>query len=170
MSTDRLSKIGNGLVKKFNTRDPFIIAEGLGINVLFCDGFGSLKGMYKVIKRNRFIFINKDMSEQMQKIVCAHEIGHDQAHRSFAKEATLQEFMLYDMNTRAEYEANIIAAEILLDTDELLDYIYNYGYTSEQIAKAMHTDINLVALKTAHLASIGHGLHAIDHKSDFLKE
>lgn len=169
MSSDRLSRIGNGLVKKFNTRDPFIIADGLGIDVLFCDNFGSLKGMYKVIKRNRFIFINKDLDNQMQKIVCAHEIGHDQAHRSLVKDATLQEFMLYDMSTRAEYEANIIAAEILLDTDEILDYVYNYAYTSEQIARAMHTDINLVALKIAHLASIGHSFHKIDHSSDFLK-
>ena len=45
--------------------------------------------------------------------------------------------MLYDMTTKSEYEANIVAAEILLDTDEVLDYIYGYGYTSEQIARAM---------------------------------
>lgn len=25
---------------------------------MFCDNFGPLKGMYRVIKRNRFIFIN----------------------------------------------------------------------------------------------------------------
>ena len=31
---------------------------------------------------------------------------------------------------RPEYEANIVAAEILLDSDEILEYIYNYGYTS----------------------------------------
>ena len=55
--------------------------------------------------------------------------------------------MLYDMTTKPEYEANIVAAEILLDTDEILEYIYDYGYTSEQIARAMGTDINLVALK-----------------------
>ncbi len=55
--------------------------------------------------------------------------------------------MLYDMTTKPEYEANIVAAEILLDTDEILEYIYDYGYTSEQIARAMETDINLVALK-----------------------
>ena len=41
------------------------------------------------------------------------------------------------MTTKPEYEANIVAAEILLDTDEILEYIYDYGYTSEQIARAM---------------------------------
>ena len=73
------------------------------------------------------------------------------------------------MTAKPEYEANIVAAEILLDTDEVLDYVYNYGYTSEQIARAMDTDINLVALKVAHLAETNRGLHPAEHRSDFLK-
>ena len=43
------------------------------------------------------------------------------------------------------------------------------GYTAEQIASAMSTDINLVALKVAHLATLGYNLHALEHKSNFLK-
>ena len=93
----------------------------------------------------------------------------DQLHRDLAKVGALQEFMLYDMTTKPEYEANIVAAEILLDTDEVLDYVYNFGYTSEQIAKAMSTDINLVALKVAHLAESNRGLRPIEHRADFLK-
>ena len=89
MSTNRLSKVGSDLVRRYGTRDPFEIAKALGIEVLFCDNFGTLKGMYRVIKRNRFIFINQDLSEKMQRIVCAHEIGHDQLHRHFAKGGTL---------------------------------------------------------------------------------
>ena len=42
-------------------------------------------------------------------------------------------------------------------------------YTAEQIASAMSTDINLVALKVAHLATLGYNLHALEHKSNFLK-
>lgn len=125
--------------------------------------------MYRVVKRNRFIFINQDMSEQMQRIVCAHELGHDQLHRSLAKNNAIQEFMLYDMRSTPEYEANIVASEILLDTDEILEYIYHYDYTSEQIARVMETDINLVALKIAHLAETGYNLRRIEHRSDFLR-
>ncbi|MDD6799333.1 MAG: ImmA/IrrE family metallo-endopeptidase [Firmicutes bacterium] len=169
MSAEYLSKVGSDLVKRCGTRDPFRIARELGIEVLFCDDFGSLKGMYRVIKRNRFIFINKDLSERMQKIVCAHELGHDRLHRNLAKGNALQEFILYDMTTKPEYEANIVAAEILLDSDQLLEYIREYGYTSEQIARAMNTDINLVALKIAHLAETGYNLRRIDYRSNFLK-
>ena len=169
MGADSLTKVGSGLVKRCGTRDPFRIARELGVEVMFCPDFGPLKGMYRVIKRNRFIFLNEDLSPRMQRIVCAHELGHDQLHRNRAKGNSLQEFMLYDMTTKPEYEANIVAAEILLDTNEVLEYIYQYEYTSEQIAFAMQTDINLVALKVAHLIETGYDLRRQEHRSDFLK-
>ena len=169
MTARQLSEVGEMLVRRCGTRDPFEIARQLGVEVLFCPDFGSMKGMYRVVKRTRFIFLNRDLTPQMQRIVCAHELGHDKLHRALAKNGALQEFMLYDMTTKPEYEANIVAAEILLDTDAVLDYVYNFGYTSEQIAKAMETDINLVALKVAHLAETGHTLRRIEHRADFLK-
>jgi len=169
MGSDYLTKAGASLVRRCGTRDPLKIAHELGITVMFCDDFGPLKGMYKVIKRNRFIFLNEDLSDRMQRIVCAHELGHDQLHRELGKGAGLREFMLYDMASIHEYEANIVAAEILIDNDELLDLIYHYRYSAEQIARQMNTDINLVALKIAHLNELGYDLRPIDHKSDFLK-
>lgn len=169
MVMDIIPGAGQRLVDRCGTRDPFRIAGEIGIEVMFCDGFGPLKGMYKVIKRNRFIFINSALDRQMQTVVCAHELGHDQLHRRLAEGNVLRELMLYDMDSKPEYEANTVAAEILLDTDEVLDYIYRYGYTSEQIAQAMDTDINLVALKVAHLAGAGHPVRRIEHRIDFLK-
>ena len=169
MSAEQLALVGSRLVKSCGTRDPFEIAADIGVEVMFCDNFGPLKGMYRVIKRNRFILINNQLSEQMQRIVCAHELGHDQLHRNLAKDNPLREFMLYDMRTKPEYEANIVAAEILLDNDELLEYIYQYRFSAEQIARAMETDINLVALKIAHLNELGYDLRPIDHRSNFLK-
>ena len=168
MSAEQLALVGSRLVKRCGTRDPFEIAADIGVEVMFCDNFGPLKGMYRVIKRNRFIFINNQLSEQMQRIVCAHELGHDQLHRELAQNSPLREFVIYDMKSKPEYEANIVASEILLDSDEVLDYIYNYHYTAEQIASAMYTDINLVALKIAHLATLGYNLRSVDYRSDFL--
>ena len=73
------------------------------------------------------------------------------------------------MTTRPEYEANVVAAAILLDPEEILAYIYEYGYTSEPIAQAMDTDINLVTLMIATLAQAGYDLRSSDYRSDFLK-
>ena len=81
MSARNLSKIGSDLVRRCETRDPFSIAQQIGVEVMFCQDLASLKGMYRVIKRNRFIIINDDLNERMKRIVCAHELGHDQLHR-----------------------------------------------------------------------------------------
>lgn len=139
MNAEQLSKVGSDLVRRCGTRDPFQIANALGINVMDdCENLGSLKGMYCIVKRNRFIFLNKDLSPQMKRIVCAHEIGHDRLHRALAKKHGLQEFVLYDMATKPEYEANIVAAEILLDSDEILEYIYDYPTSPSSQAAAPH--------------------------------
>ena len=110
MNAEQLSRVGEKLVKRCGSRDPFEIARQLGINVMLCENFGSLKGMYRVIKRNRFIFLNNSLDENMLRIVCAHELGHDQLHRNMAKTTPIHEFMLYDMKSKPEYEANIVAA------------------------------------------------------------
>lgn len=62
MNAEQLSKVGSDLVRRCGTRDPFQIANALGINVMDdCENLGSLKGMYCIVKRNRFIFLNKDL-------------------------------------------------------------------------------------------------------------
>lgn len=156
------------LIKRYGTRDPFIIAEKLGIEIVYADELKRLKGMYRVIKRNRFIFLNSANSHAMNAIVCAHELGHDQLHREYAKTTPIQEFMLYDMASRREYEANIFAADLLLDDKEVLDYI-DKGYDTLQIAKATYTDINLVALKVDWLIRNGYYLNKQEHDNKFLK-
>lgn len=156
------------LIRRCETRDPFRIARALGIEVLFVDSLRQLKGMYRVIKRNRFILLNRDNSERMNRIVCAHELGHDQLHRRSAVDQALKEFVLYDMTTQQEYEANLFAAELLLDDAEMLSFIRR-GFDTVQIADATGTDINLVALKADGLIRVGYPLRGQEHDSRFLK-
>lgn len=168
MDGTRYETVGAGLVKRYGTRDPFCLAQHLGIHV-YEEDFRHLKGMYRVILRRRCIFINRNLDEDTARIVCAHEIGHDRLHRDFAGGDGLLEFALYDMSSRREYEANMVAAAILLPDEELLEHIYQDHYDAEQIARVMHSDINLVALKIAGLRAKGHPLHTLGHDSRFLK-
>ena len=128
--------------------------------------------MYRVIKRNSFIFINSSLNDKMQRIVLCPRAWSRPTTSKTCLANGLHEFMLYDMSTRPEYEANIVAAEILLDNDELLDYIYTYNYSAEQIARAMGTDINLVLSPyRSHISILRSDTICvlIDHRSDFLK-
>lgn len=43
MNAEQLSRVGEKLVKRCGSRDPFEIARQLGINVMLCENFSSLK-------------------------------------------------------------------------------------------------------------------------------
>jgi Zn-dependent peptidase ImmA (M78 family) len=72
------------------------------------------------------------------------------------------------MDSRPEYEANLFAAELLIDTDTLLELIYD-GYESEEAAKIMGIDVNLLSLKIAALKCQGINLREQEYNSKFLK-
>lgn len=163
--TDSIIKAANRIIRRFDTRDPWRLADDLGILVKEYP-LGSLKGMYTIIERNRFIFLNDDLDEVMRNIVLLHEIGHDQLHRKEA--TTFQEFSLFDMTAnQMEYEANLFAAQIALPDDDILEQVHN-GYSVAQIARAMNSDINLVAIKVSELVARGHEFRVPDHKRNFL--
>ena len=169
MDSDFIRKETLRLVSCYGTRDPLQIAEESGVHVLYNYDFKSLKGMYKVIQRSRFIFLNGNLSERDQKTICAHELGHDRLHKHFAKKAAFQEFMLYDMRTRPEYEANIFASELLIGDDDILPLIDN-ELDIYQIAGELGADMNLVLIKIDELRKQGYDVRApYRPNSDFLK-
>lgn len=163
---DAIIQKADCIVKRLGTRNAGQIAAELGITILEMP-FKKQKGAYIVIERNRFIFLKEGLEEIMRSIVILHEIGHDRLHR---KEASVfKEFNLFDMSgSRMEYEANLFAAQIMLPDDEMIEYIHQ-GYSVDQIAAMMQSDINLVALKAADLSRRGYSFHPQDYSSKFLK-
>ena len=162
-------KKANKIMMQYGTRDPFEIANELGIELIPVD-FKKQKGAYKVILRNRFIFYKADLSPEMKKIVLLHEIGHDELHRNEAiVSGGFQEFNIFDMRkNRMEYEANVFASQISLPDDEFLE-LAEQGYDTQQIAASLNSDINLVALKADTLISQGYRLRPQEHTNTFLK-
>lgn len=155
------------LIKKYKTRDPFEIASGMNIDIIFVD-LGELKGFYQRDGHNRFIVINERLEEPVKKIVCAHELGHDQLHRDFATSITMQEFGVYDMKNQPEYEANVFAADLLL-SDEQIMTCFNQGYSFYETACILETDKHLLAIKLMAMNNAGYDFNIpLDLKSDFL--
>lgn len=155
-------------MSRFGTRDPYEIARALGIGVS-TDDIGSLRGFYTSIKRNRFIVIGSGQSFVMKRIVCAHELGHDRLHRDMAGATSFREFMIYRMDSRPEYEANVFAAALLLDEERLVELARD-GLDVSQIAAEMGSDTNLVAIRASALNMRGISLRAPEFRSDFLKK
>ena len=169
MVNDYIHREARRIVRRFGTQDPFRLAERLGIHVMFNFDFTSLKGMYKVIQRSRFIILNGNLSDSDLRTVCAHEIGHDRLHRDMAKTGILQEFQLYNMRIRPEYEANIFAADIQISDEDILFYAGSDCDVAD-IAGELGVDINLVLIKVDELRKQGYDVSApYRPQSDFLR-
>lgn len=169
IQTLKIVQTANNLVRDLGTRDPHKIARELGIEIIPMN-YKRQRGAYKVLLRNRFIFIKNDLHPVMENIVLLHEIGHDVLHRKEAvKAGGFKEFNIFNMQeSRMEYEANVFVSQVSLVDEEILEYI-RYGYDIQQIARAMHSDTNLVALKTDALIAQGYCLRHQDYENRFLK-
>ena len=134
VSTSEIVQKANSIVAQCGTRDPLKIAKDLGIEVMYYP-FNEQRGAYKVLMRNRFIFIKNDLHPVMENIVLLHELGHDALHREEAtKVGGFKEFEIFNMrDNRMEYEANLFAAQISLSDEDFLE-LAERGYDTQQIA------------------------------------
>lgn len=167
--TSEIVRRADRIVKRCGTRQAHEIARELGIEILRCP-FKAQRGAYKVIMRNRFMFVKNDLDPVMENIVLLHELGHDSLHRDEATRAGgFKEFNIFDVrDSRMEYEANVFATQIALPDDDFLE-LAERGYDVQQIAAALRSDVNLVALKADTLISRGYRLRPQAHRSDFLR-
>ena len=144
------------IARRRGTRDPFRICREEGITVMARNDFKRQKGAFTVVAGERFIFINGLLSEEMQRIVCAHELGHAVLHRREGRNV-FPEFDLFSASSgRLEGEANAFAAELLLDGEEILQ-LAREGMDAAQIARATRSHVNLVILKMEGMNARGGG-------------
>lgn len=100
------------LVRKYNQRDPFILAKELGIEIIEND-LGEVFGYYTEINRIKFIFINSKLSESEKKFVCSHELGHAILHSKITTPCLMHLKNINDI--KIECEANKFAVKFLMD-------------------------------------------------------
>ncbi len=157
MSSEYIYEKVNELVKKYKTRDPFLLAEAMNVDV-DCADLGTLKGFYIVYKRNRFIVLNKILTDTLSGVILAHELGHDSLHRSLAENGGIKEASFFDMKSRPEMEANIFAANLLITDKEVMGYAED-GYTTEEMAKNLYVPYPLALIKINDMNNRGYELN-----------
>lgn len=169
ISPQEIIKKANALIARCKSRDPNEIAAQLNITILRRP-FQKQLGAYRVLLNNAFIFLNENLDPVMERIVLSHEIAHHVLHRAEAvKAGGFQEFELFNMRgQRMEYEANLFVAQVTLPDDEFLT-LAGQGFDTQQMAMALNSDINLVALKCDTLRAQGYELRPQEHRSDFLR-
>ena len=137
---DRIKKLISYYVKKFHTRNPFEIADYLGI--LYQMGNIGCEGCYMFLKNHRYIFLNRHLSEHETSLVMAHELGHAILHKKqdcyFIRNKTLL------LNSKTEIEANKFAIELLISDEELLEY---KEFDIKQLSRIFGYSEQLIRLK-----------------------
>lgn len=142
------------LIRHWGTSDPVRLAADMGIRVYDCPDFRDLLGMYTYRWKHRIVLMNPNVSEDLYRMVLAHELGHDQLHRQLAGGEGLQEFQLFRMAGRTEYEANAFAAHLLIDDEELTELVRE-GYDAEAAASMLCVDVNLLLIKVQQMQKLG---------------
>lgn len=114
------------LIKKYGTNNPFKLAKKLNIEIIF-DDLGEVRGLFKRILKRKFIFINSELSEFDQMLVCSHELGHAVLHASSNYQFMIDNTKILRLS-KLENEANLFASYLLFPNDdftESLDFIEN---------------------------------------------
>ncbi len=156
---NRLFTVPDSLVREYSTRDPFLIARQKGYSVRYLD-LKKQKGFCTNIYNNFFIFINQNLSDQMKRMTCAHELAHIILHaRQLGRDkngkfSRFVEMELFDITDRMEYEANLFAANLLIDEDDLMRMLKE-GQDIVSIASTMDVNVNMLAIKLAELGKRG---------------
>lgn len=146
------------------------IAKKLGIIVFYNTELGSLLGIYTYMIRNRIIILNSKLGEYQKIMVLAHEIGHDRFHKKYAQTG-LQEYQIFDMRSSMEYDANAFAAHLLIDTEEIIEFMHSGQYDLWGIASSFNVNVNLVLIKMQELNRMGYNFRIpMDHNPKFFRK
>lgn len=154
LSYNKIFEDTKKLIKKHDSRNPREILINRKVNIIPFSSQTKLLGMYKIIKRNSFVFYNPYVDERIQNMVFAHELGHDIYHKEIAKNLELVEYQLFDIKSEMELEANIFAAHLLLDEKKILEDLKE-GYTYNELAAMYDVNVNLMIFKLNEMQRMG---------------
>lgn len=129
------------LTKKYNTSNPFELANALKIAV-FYEELGTINGYYNNPLRMKQIHINSSLNEHDTKYTCAHELGHAIMHPN-ASTPFLRSKTLLSVD-KLEIEANTFAVNLLIP-DEIITE--NRNYTTEQLSRLLGYNQELINLR-----------------------
>ncbi len=171
MTIDYVVNQVEALVKKVGSRDPYIICNTLDYKLHYLDLKQRLKAYYFYQSRINNIIIDENVIELFRPILIAHELGHGVLHREIAMMSGFQELEVLEKRSDKpmEYEANLFAAELLLE-DETVFKLLN-EYTFFETASMLNVPAALLDFKFAILKTKGYSINSMQTvKSCFLKE
>ena len=132
------------MTKKYNTSDPYELANALNIPV-FYEELGTINGYYNKPFRMKQIHINQNLNEKDAKFTCAHELGHAVLHPNastpFLRSKT------YLSVDKLEMEANTFAVNLLIPDETIMEIFDNQNCTLEYMSRMFGYNQKLIELR-----------------------
>lgn len=136
-----VKKIAVQTAKKYQTWNPYEIAEARGIQIIYAP-LKSILGYYTKYKRIQCIILNDNIPSHLQRFVCAHELGHSICHADLNTQWLRKNTLV--STDRIEREASTLAVELLLPDDFILEYP---NYSLKSLGKMVGIPTDLCLLK-----------------------
>ena len=136
-----IKKKADSLARKYKTRNPFEILQGLNAILVFAP-LTDTRAFYQYFQRNNIIYIDENLSRHEQAFECAHEMGHMFLHK---KANTIFMDTRTGLNTcRYEREADLFAMSLLVSDDMIAEY---QQCSIDQISRALGYEKRLIELR-----------------------
>lgn len=139
-----IKKKADSLVRKYGTRNPFEIIQGLNVILVFAPLIDT-RAFYQYFQRNNIIYINKNLSDHEKQFECAHEMGHMFLHKK--ANALFMDTRTFFVADKYENEANTFAMNLLVSDDILWECFKEKEYTLEQTARLLGYQKELIKLR-----------------------
>ena len=168
-----ISATAAGIRRRHQESDLFRLCRAMGILVVDHDTTMSVddfKGLCLIQSRVPVILLNSGLKTGLKRVVLAHEIGHVVLHQELAELRGFHDFDLFGMKDSTEYEANVFAAELMLDTEEVLDLL-NQDMAFFDAASTLGVPPELLDFKFRVLKNLGYAINPqMICNGDFLKK
>ena len=119
----------------------------------------TLKGYCFMSCKTVYVMISSFPSEEEKMIVAAHELGRIILHRSQLKMAPMQDDTLYNMTDNTEYQANLFAADLLIEDEEIEDMVQNEDLDYFGLCSSLNATPELMSFKLYSLTKRGQAYH-----------
>ncbi len=135
--------------------NPFIIAKTENTLLYYNDDFEKLLGFYVYMNGRNIITLNGKLNADDTRLILYHELGHLFFHKELAIFSPLTDTSIFAA-TKTEYEANLFAAECMLNDEDILDAVNSDFYS---LAKSLCVPPELLTFKLICMRSRGFNLN-----------
>lgn len=169
-TTELISNEVKQIIAKYGTNNPTELCRILNYFIEFSDNMSNdFKAVYTIILDRKYIIINDRINRFFIPVLLAHELGHGILKHELAcyHDITVAYSPWID---KKEYEANLFAAELLLDDIYVWSELHQ-GRTYMSIAKELNVPVALMEFKLKLLKDKGFFMNDIPTpQSCFLKD